>query len=53
MNDAITIIQSVNTVEAVGLENAGSLIVLAYSIFKWGSMLYVAWKGLSRVQIKK
>lgn len=53
MNDAITIIQSMNAIEAVGLTNAGSLIVLAYSIFKWGSMLYIAWKGLSRVQFKK
>lgn len=53
MSDAIAIITSMNTIEQLGLGNAGALLVLAYSIFKWGSMLYVFGKGLSRVSIRK
>lgn len=53
MSDALAIIQSMNTIEQLGLGNAGSLLVLAYSVFKWGSMLYVFWKGISRVRIAK
>ena len=53
MNEAMNVLNSMNYIESMGLDSAGTLVVIAWSIFKWGSMLFCGWRMIRRIRISK